>query len=159
MSSNLKKILIIVLGLVAAALLLSNQANPDSPLFGVKRAQEKIFLTISSSPDKKAKYYSSLLDKRFEEINFLVKSKKTNLLWSASLRYSATAGELSKLIIDNNLTSYVPKTIEKFKFHQVVFKNLDDDNFPNRLANENWKYLQDASHYLDQYIIKLSHAQ
>lgn len=158
MSSNLKKILIIILVLVATSLLLSNSANPGTPFFGIKRLQEKVFLSFSLAPEKKADYYLSLLDKRLEEINYLIKNKKTDHLWSASLRYSATAGEISKLIIDNNLISYASKAIEKFKSHQKAFKNLDD-TFPNRFNNEDWKYLQDGVNYLDQYISQLSKVQ
>lgn len=153
--TNLKKILIVILAVVVVLLLLSNQATPDSPIFGVKRLQEKAFLSISNSPEKKADYYLVLLDKRLEEIDYLVKNNKFDHLWSASLRYSTTAGEVTKLITDNNLSSYVPDTIAKFKSHQSVFKNLGD-NFPNRFDNEDWKFLQDASNYLDQYITILS---
>lgn len=158
MSSNLKKILIIILVLIAISLLLSNSTNPDAPFFGIKRLQEKVFLSFSLTPEKKADYYLSLLDKRLEEINYLIRNNKTDHLWSASLRYSATAGEISKLIVDNKLTSYASKAIEKFKSHQKAFKNLDD-TFPNRFESENWKYLQDGVNYLDQYINQLSKAQ
>lgn len=153
--TNLKKILIVILAVVVVLLLLSNQATPDSPIFGVKRLQEKAFLSISQSPEKKVDYYFSLLDKRLEEIDYLVKNNKSDLLWSASLRYSTTAGEVSKLIADNNLTSLASKAITKFKSHQSIFKSLGD-NFPNRFNTEDWKYLQDGSNYLDQYITILS---
>lgn len=158
MWSNIKIISIIVLVIVAAALLVSNQANPDSPFFGIKRLQEKTFLSITTAPDKKVDYYLSLLDKRLGEIDYLVKNDRSDHLWSASLRYTTTAGEISQLITDNNLSSYIPNTIAKFKSHQSVFRNLGD-NFPNRFNTEDWKYLQDGSNYLDQYINKLSQVQ
>ncbi len=155
---NFKKVLIVILTVVAGSLFLSNQASPDSLLFGVKRLQEKVFMNISQTPEKKVDYYMSLLDKRLEEIDYLVKNKQSNYLWSASLRYSTSAGEISKLIVDNNLTSYASKAITKFKSHQIVLKNLDE-TFPNHYNVEEWKYLQDDSNYIDLYINQLSQIQ
>ncbi len=148
---------IIILGILAIVLLASINANPDSPVFGVKRLQEKLFLGLQLSTEQKVDYYYALLSKRLKELEYLTNNKKTYLLWQSSLRYSATAGEVTDLITSNNLKVQASKFIDIFKKqHQAI--NYLLTNYPGDLdpTEKNWKFLEDAKNYLDLYIEKLS---
>ena len=79
------------------------------------------------------------------------------MLWESSLRYSTTAGEITDLILGNDLKDEANKFIERFKKDQGILNNLlvnyPGDNDP---TERNYKFLTDAINYLSQYIEKLS---
>ncbi|TSC87416.1 MAG: hypothetical protein G01um10147_593 [Microgenomates group bacterium Gr01-1014_7] len=152
-----KLFLIVILTVLALLLLTSNNANPGSPTYNLKRLQEKIFLNLRLSPEQKADYYDSLLSVRLKELEHLTYNKKTYLLWDSSLRYTATAGEVTNLIVQNNLKDKANQFIGKFRNHQQSINNLLT-NYPGDLdpTEENHKFLTDAINYLNLYIEKLS---
>lgn len=148
---------ILVLAVFALSLILSQTASPDfPPLWGLKRIQEKVFLNFKSSPEQRIQYLSFLLDKRLDELSKVVKNKNYDHVLNASLRYSTTAGQITELIIANNLKESLDSTKQQFLTHQ---KALDDvyvlypKNIPD---NEEWKYIQDDINYLEIYLDKLS---
>jgi|SRR3989344_7869276 len=148
--TKLKQGLLIVLGSSIILLLLSPQANPDFPeLYKVKRLQEKIFFTIQLSPSRKADYYLTLLSIRSQEIENLVKNRSYGYILSSSLRYSATAGMLTELIKQNNLSEHIAPTLKTFKTHQKLFESLVS-GYPTE-ENESWKFIQDDFNYLTIY--------
>ncbi len=155
---NQYKLAAIIFLVVAAIILLaSNGANPHRIDYGFKRAQEKLFLTLKFSPEQKIDYYETLLNKRLGELEYLTYNKKTYILWSSSLRYAATAGEATNLIIQNNLVREANKFVVIFQNHQSQINDLLT-NYPGDLdpTENNSKFLEDAINSLTSYIDKLS---
>lgn len=154
---QIKLAVIIILALLAIILVASNGANPDRIDYGFKRAQEKLFLSLKFSPTQKVDYYETLLNNRLKELEYLTYNKKTYLLWQSSSRYAATAGEVTDVIINNNLNDKANQFVEKFKQHQQAINNLLT-NYPGDLdpTERNAKFLTDAINYLSEYIEKLS---
>lgn len=148
---------IIILSILAILLLVSNNANPDRIDYGFKRLQEKLFLSLHFSPPQKVNYYNTLLSQRLRELEYLTQNKKTYMLWQSSLRYAATAGEVTDVIIKNNLKDRANQFREEFNQHQQAINNLLI-NYPGDLdpTEENSKFLTDAINYLNEYIEKLS---
>lgn len=154
---QIKLATIIILAVLAIILLASNGANPDRIDYGFKRAQEKLFLGLKFSPQQKVDYYQTLLNNRLKELEYLTYNKKTYMLWQSSLRYSATAGQVTDLIISNNLKDKAAQFATLFQKHQQEINNLLT-NYPGDLdpTEENSKFLTDAINYLNEYIDKLS---
>lgn len=148
---------IIILSILAILLLVSNNANPDRIDYGFKRLQEKLFLSLHFSPPQKVNYYNTLLSQRLRELEYLTQNKKTYMLWQSSLRYATTAGEVTDVIIKNNLKDRANQFREEFNQHQQAINNLLI-NYPGDLdpTEENSKFLTDAINYLNEYIEKLS---
>lgn len=157
MQQRTKLVAIIVLSLLVLLLLSSKGANPDRLDYGFKRAQEKLYLGLKFSPQQKVDYYETLLNNRLKELEYLTYNKKTYMLWQSSLRYAATAGEATEVIINNNLRDQANQFMDKFKQHQAAINDLLT-NYPGDFdpTEENSKYLKDAINYLSEYINKLS---
>lgn len=148
--------LIVILAIFALSLILSQNANPDIPLlFGLKRVQEKIFLSMESDPSIRVNYMSALLDKRLLEIKNLLNNKSYNYLWTSSLRYSTTAGQITDLIGANNLGEKADFIKKQFLEHQKVLNDLYIA-YPKNTDNVEYKYLEDAINYLKIYLEKLT---
>ena len=149
-------VLIIVLALGAFSLILTRYVNPDfPPLFSLKRLQEKTFLNLQSGPQAKVKYMSFLLEIRLGEIKHLVENKQYTFLLNASLRYSTLAGEITDLIILNNLKDQLEPVKNQFLYHKQTLNNLYT-LYPKNTDNIEYKYLEDDINYLDIYLNKLS---
>ena len=143
--------------LLTVGILLSDQALPSSvELYSLKRLQEKIFMVVKTDPQDKVNYYNLLLDKRLEEILAIIQNRDFSLVLSSSLRYSTTAGLMTELIKSGHLTVASVTALEKFKKHQIIFKNLDDA-YPKDEGQE-WKYIQDDYNYLGIYSQQLKDA-
>ncbi len=149
--------LIIILIVFALSLLVSQKANPDSVLlFALKRVQEKAFLKLKSSPQEKVDYMVSLLNNRLDELRNLVSSKSYTYILPASLRYSTSAGEITDLVISNNLKDKVSLVKQIFVNHRKVLNDLYTIYPKNIPDNEEWKFIQDDYNYLKIYLDKLS---
>lgn len=148
---------IFILAVLALSLILSQKATPDfSPLFALKRIQEKIFLSLKSSPKDRLEYMRFLLDNRLDELSKVVKNKKYDHVLKASLRYSTLAGQITELITANNLKESLDSTKQQFLTHQKELYDvyvLYPKNIPD---NEEWKYIQDDINYLKIYLDKLT---
>lgn len=148
--------LIIILAITTISLVLSPNANPDFPaLWGLKRIQEKVFLKFKSTPQDKMNYMGNLLDIRLEEIKNITNNKNYNYLLKSSLRYSTLAGEITKLIINNNMVDQVETTRKQFRDHKIVLNDLYVA-YPKNTDNVEYKYLEDDINYLNIYLQKLS---
>lgn len=153
---RLEIILIIILAFGAFSLILTRYVNPDfTPLFGLKRLQEKTFLNVKSDPKSKVEYLSFLLNIRLDEIKYLVNNKKYNFLLDASLRYSTLSGEITDLIILNNLKSQLEPVKNQFLYHKEILNGLYI-KYPKNTDNVEYKYLEDDMNYLDIYLNKLA---
>lgn len=148
--------LIITLVLFALALIFSQNANPDfPPLFSLKRIQEKAYLSLKNKPEDRVDYLSSLLNKRLAELDSQIRRQSYDYILPSSLRYSALAGQITDLVIANNLTDKVDSIKKMFLDHQKVLHNLDII-YPKNTDNWEWKYIQDDINYLKLYLDKLS---
>ncbi len=156
MKSRIQLSLIIILVIFALSLILSQNANPDfPPLFTLKRLQEKIFLSMESGSSNKVDYLSALLNKRLLEFKNLINNKNYDYLWTSSLRYSTTAGQITELVSANNLGDKVDSIKKQFLEHQKVLNNLYIA-YPKNTDNVEYKYLEDAINYLKIYLDKLA---
>lgn len=146
----------IILILLAGSLLLSQKANPDMPpFFALKRVQEKAFLRLKSDAESKVDYMSSLLNSRLEELQNVVKNKNYDYVLRSSLRYFSLAGQITDLIVANNLTDKVEGIKTQFLNHQKLLMELYVAYPKNIPDNVEWKYIQDDFNYLGLYLDKL----
>ena len=149
--------LIIILALVALSLLLSLKANPDMPpFFALKRIQEKAFLRFKSTAESRVDYMSTLLDSRLEELQNVVKNKNYDYVLRSSLRYSTLAGQITDLIVSNNLTDKIEAVRNQFLNHKKLLDTLYVAYPKNIRDNVEWKYIQDDFNYLNLYLDKLA---
>ena len=125
-------------------------------LFKLKRAQEKTLMLIKRDPSSKVSYYHILLDKRLKEIIFLIIDRRFNKLVFPSQRYATTAGELTEIIISNNLSEMATPTRKIFTKHQNKIQEILD-SYPREI-NDEWKFIQDDFNYLEIYKNQLSEA-
>lgn len=143
--------LIAVLVIAALSLILSQTASPDlPPLFALKRIQEKAFLSLKSSPEDRVEYMNTLLDRRLEELDSQVRRQSYGYILPSALRYSSTAGQITELIISQNMKDKVASQIEKFNNHQQVLQKIYV-LYPKNTDNWEWKYIQDDVNYLGIY--------
>lgn len=147
--------IIVILTIASISLILSRNASPDSPLlFGLKRVQEKAFLNLKSGPEDKVDYMSSLLEERLKELDTLIKNGSFSYLWSASLRYSTFAGQITDLVVSNRMTDRVETIKKQFQDHKKVLSDLYVA-YPKNTDNVEYKYLEDGINYLNIYLQKL----
>lgn len=149
--------LIIILVIAAVSLLLAPKATPDNTLlFGLKRYQENFFLKVKSDPASKIDYMNSMLNSRAEELDTVVKNKHYGQVLKASQRYYTLAGQMTQLIVDNNLTSQAGAAKNQFINHQSFLQKTYEYYPKNIPEDEEWKYIQDDINYLKIYLDKLS---
>lgn len=156
MKARIQLGLIIILVLLAGSLLLSQSASPDSQLlFGLKRLQEKAFFKLKSTPGDKVDYMSNLLNVRLQELQSQVINKSYKYILPSATRYSALAGQITDLIIANNLTDKVGVIQAQFLTHQKILNDIYVI-YPKNTENEEYKYIQDDFNYLNLYLDKLA---
>lgn len=157
MKTRVQLILIFVLAFFVLSLIFSQKANPDASLiFGLKRIQEKAFLNLKSSPVEKIDYMSALLDNRLAELSNVVKNKNYNYVLPSSSRYSTLAGQITDLVVTNNLKDLAAKIKIQFENHRKILYGLYVFYPKNLPDNVEWKYVQDDYNYLKIYLDKLS---
>lgn len=147
---------IIILVVLVISLILSRSASPDTPpLFLLKRLQEKVFLKTKSTPQDQVDYMSSLLKVRLSELQNQVNNKSYGYILPSALRYSTLAGQITDLIVANNLINKVTEAKNQFLNHQKVLDNIYNI-YPKNTDNEEYKYIQDDYNYLGLYLDKLA---
>lgn len=158
MSRKLKlKLTLFAIGIAAIfVLVLMNisVANPESGIFfSLRRLAEKVQLSISTDPRNKLIYQYKLLDNRLADLSFVSESKASTFVLSTSLRYSTTLGQITDLIIQNNMKDEVPIALKKFNEQLTVVDNLIN-KYPK--DDSEFKFIVDDANYLKIYITKLS---
>ncbi len=152
-----RKIVIFLFSLLVIFILLIlniSVAKPTSQLFyNLKRLYEKTQLNLKSTPKDKLSYQYELLDKRLVELLFIVNRGASSYVLTSSLRYSTTAGEITELIVNNNLKDESQLTRKKFETHFLIVKDLSQKK--SNIGDEA-KYVTDDLNYLRIYIDKLS---
>ncbi|MCL5784812.1 MAG: hypothetical protein M1142_05695 [Patescibacteria group bacterium] len=145
----------LVLVLLAIALLLSQQVGPDAgPLFQLKRVQEKVFLKTKLSASSQVDYMSNLLETRLGELQNAVNNQNYGYVLPSSLRYFTLAGQITDLIVANNLTSQTETIRNQFLSHRKILDQLYVI-YPKNTDNWEWKYIKDDYNYLKLYLDKL----
>lgn len=148
--------LIIILAVFALSLILAQKATPNvPPLFALKRIQEKIFLNLKSDPQEKTDYMIFLLNNRLEELRQQVNAKNYDYILPSASRYSTLAGQITDLIIENNMTDKIDPIKQTFLKHQKLLNDLYVI-YPKNTDNWEWKYIQDDYNYLKLYLDKLA---
>ena len=147
--------IIIILLVLSSSLILAQNANPDNPLFSLKRAQESVFLTLKGNPRDKVDYMTHLLDVRLKEFESLTKAGGDHDMWSSSLRYSTFAGQITDLVIANNLSEMTGPIKKQFETQKTKLNELYVA-FPKNTDNGEWKYILDAINYLNFNLDKLN---
>lgn len=146
---------IILLVVISASLLLSVNANPDMPpLFALKRVQEKVFLKFKSNPIDKVDFMSNLLDSRLSELQNVFDHKSYDYILPAASRYSTLAGQITDLVVANNLTGKVDGLKNQFLSHQKIIDAIYVA-YPKNTENVEYKYIADDVNYLKLYLDKL----
>ncbi len=147
--------LIIILVIFTISLLASQNASPNfPPLFGLKRVQEKSFLSLQTSSEDKLDYMLGLQSNRLSELSTVVKNQNYEYVLGAASRYSSLAGEITDIV----LTSHNDKKAEVkkiFENHQKTLKELYQI-YPKNTDNLEYKYIEDDINYLKIYMDKLS---
>ena len=141
--------------LVIFSLIMANVANPDSFFYPLKRIQEKTFFSLKTTPDSQVNYLNNLLDIRLRELKNLISNGAYSYLWSSSLRYSTTAGQMTDLVVANNLKDMVGPVKNKFLNHKKILDEMYVV-YPKNTNNVEWKYLLDGINYLNSYLDQLS---
>jgi hypothetical protein len=67
--------------------------NPDSRIYPLKRAWEKLMLSLSFSEGQKKQYMQKLVETRFKELVYVADKKKLHEFEKASSRYNTMIGE------------------------------------------------------------------
>ena len=146
---------VVSLVIFVVALVASQNADPDfTPLFGLKRVQEKIFLNFKSTPEQQADYKRSLLNIRLAELGSQVKRQSYGYILPSALRYSSLAGEITETIVANNMKDQATYTVDQFTQHQKVLQEIYVI-YPKNTDNEEYKYIEDDVNYLKIYLDKL----
>ena len=99
---------------------------------------------------------STLLDSRLEELQNVVKNKNYDYVLRSSLRYSTLAGQITDLIVSNNLTDKIEAVRNQFLNHKKLLDTLYVAYPKNIRDNVEWKYIQDDFNYLNLYLDKLA---
>ena len=144
-----------ILIIIIFSLIMANVANPDSFFYPLKRIQEKTFFSFKTTPNSQVNYLSNLLDIRLQEFKNLISNGAYSYLWSSSLRYSTTAGQMTDLVVASNLKDMVEPVKNKFLNHKKILDEMYVA-YPKNTNNVEWKYLLDAINYLNAYLDKLS---
>ena len=98
---------------------------------------------------------SSMLDIRLKELQDVVNNKKYDYVLPAASRYSTLAGQITDLVIANNLTDKINSIGNQFLNHQKILDDLYEIYPKNIPDNVEWKYIQDDFNYLGLYLDKL----
>lgn len=154
LETRIKLVSIAVLIVLVVSLFFSMNATPSSVFFPLKRLQEKIFLKFKTTPSSRVEYIAGLLDIRLQEINTMVKAKDYSEILSASLRYSATAGDLTNIVLSNNMVVEGKNLKNKLIEHKKELQQILE-NYPVDLNTER-KYIEDDINYVSIYIEQLS---
>lgn len=152
-------VLMLLFVFIVTFILMIRGSFPDNEsIYKYKRAQEKFILDHKTESGSRADYYEELLDNRFKELNYLGKNNLGQYISTASSRYSTTLGELSELIVQNNLSDQRKKITQKLPEYKKQLKMVHDSLFVKygviETLDQRW-YLQRAMDSSDIFLEKL----
>lgn len=147
---------IVLMAVMAISLLLSQISSPDSPLlFSLKRIQENAFLNLKSNPEERVDYMRSLLNTRLEELKSQVNRESYGYILPSASRYSTLAGQITDIVIQNNMKDQVNSIKDQFIAHQKILQEIYVI-YPKNTENVEYKYIEDDINYLKIYLDKLA---
>lgn len=127
--------------------------NPNQGLqYGIKRVKEKIRLLLSFSSESKITYYQVLLKVRLAELKYVVDNRDIADIETTTQRYSSTVGELTDLVINNQLDNRKQET-KDLLLNQLKVVDALKGSYDNTTAE--WRFVENDSNYLKIYISKL----
>lgn len=129
--------------------------NPESDYnYILKRMKEKfILMFLSFSVDKKANYYTKLVNVRLAELKHVVSNKDIANIQTSSQRYFSTAGQLEQYLLKNNLSNTKGLAKDLFTSHISKLEVLRDTY---SYDTSEYRFIQDDINYLKSYISDLS---
>lgn len=155
LKTRLRVAAIAILAVFLLSLILARNATPDNPnLWGLKRIQEKVFLNLKSNPEERLDYMRGLLDVRLQELETQVKNQSYGYILPSATRYSTLAGQITEMVLANNMTDKVGSIKEQFNNHIKVLEEVYYI-YPKNTDNEEYKYIEDDINYLKIYLDKL----
>jgi len=124
--------------------------NPDSFLYKIDRGLEKVFLKFQFSNNLKMNYYTSQLEERFSELDYIASNKKLGQFETTSQRFAAQAGTLVEHTVANNLEKdKIRETLSNYKNHLPKLRDLYQAN------SSFWMLIQHDIDSLNLYLDKL----
>jgi hypothetical protein len=127
-------------------LLVSQNVEVTSPLFPVKRMDESLILLTKRTPDAKIEYYQELIQKRFSDISYVVKTDHRDILVAVSLRYSTTVGRAVQLASAYDLRKALLKA--ELETQKKVLQKI----VANYESNDRRQiYIEDDINYINTY--------
>lgn len=144
---------VVIVVVVVGSLFLAQNATPDfAPFYSIKRFEEKLVSYTKRSPESKASYDEFLLNRRLDDLKYIISNNEYDGFIQTSLRFSTTAGNLANYIIANHLKDRVNHTKWLFWHDENIIKNL----MKGHNGNDNWKFIQDDINYLGIYYKELA---
>lgn len=146
---------LVLVSLVVTPVAMAQEAvNPDnSGQYKFKRLKEKVTLMLKFSPNAKADYLTTLLNRRLSELQYIIEGDKMFYFEKATLRYATTAGQLTEEITQHNLSQKIQSTKELFQNHIPEIEQLKL-NYDFNTAE--WRFVEDDINYLKTYSDQLS---
>lgn len=143
---------IILCILIVVCLYYATVSMPDSPVYPLKRLEEKAMFKLGSSRSKQISYNEMLLNRRFQELQYVLSLREYPLFLSSSLRYSTTAGDITDMIISDKDVAEAKNALHIFAKQRGELKHF----VAKKDTQNDWKFIQDSANYLTIYSNKLS---
>lgn len=121
---------------------------PDNGSYKYERLKEKVGLMLKFNVDKKAEHIEQLLEKRLKELEYIGTNKQLFYLETTASRYSATAGQLTEIVIKKKLNNRKSDVIKLFESHKPRLEKIRN---LNEHANSEWRMIQYDIESLDIY--------
>lgn len=128
------------------------KVNPDNGMqYDFKRIKEKLFAVFAFSTAQKVNYQTEILEVRLAELKYIVDNEDIANIETGSQRYSATAGNLTKLVVDNNMPKEQVKLVleQHLQILQELRKSFND-------TTAEWRFIENDVNYLKIYLKELS---
>jgi hypothetical protein len=112
----LPAIMISIVALVGGTVATAQVALPDSPLYGIKTATEKVRLSIAFDDEKKAKTHLSIAKEKLNEIEWLLlKEGRSDLVEVAEVSFEENQLKARKYIDEEKDTSAAARLNQKLE--------------------------------------------
>lgn len=91
----------------------------------VDRLFEKISMIFKFSSKDKVDYQKKLTEKRLAELKYAIQNDRGELIEELSSRYSTYLGNLTEMVIKNNMTDRKQEFLDMYDRHYQVVDQLD----------------------------------
>lgn len=126
--------------------------NPGNILYNVKRVWEKVQERVITNKDAKIRLYSSLVEQRLSELDYVVETKNRNQMEKTSSRLAYYAGTLEEFLENNASQETKLQVREKYKTYLEPLALMRDEFSAN---SSDWMFVQYDIDSLNNYIQKL----